>query len=88
MVIHAVCYKWDTIEFLIPMSHFSPLDFYNNVPLLSHLPYMGFYQQVHALMTSHLACPIINIMRVVKVQAIPMTIAELIGLAQTKNVRT
>ena len=40
--IHAIWWQWDTVKFLISMSHNFPPDFDINVPFLSHLLNLGF----------------------------------------------
>ena len=47
--IHAVCFKWDTVKFLISMSQNFTSDFDINVPLLSHILYLVFTHTSHKI---------------------------------------
>ena len=48
--LHAVFFMWDTVKFLISLSHKFTSDFDINVPLLSHILYLGFTHMSHKIM--------------------------------------
>ena len=54
--IHAVFFMWDTVKFLISLSHKFTSDFDINVPLLSHILYLVFTHTSRILLYILLYC--------------------------------